>query len=118
MPLTLKNKGRNVLWVQASGKISQDDYQHFVPEVERLIANNGKIRILFEMRDFHGWEGGALWEDIKFDFKHFFDIEWLAMVGDMKWEEWMAQFCKPFTTAKIKYFDHAQEDEARAWIAE
>jgi hypothetical protein len=30
----------------------------------------------------------------------------------------MATFCKPFTTAKIKYFDHSQLDEARAWLAE
>jgi hypothetical protein len=30
----------------------------------------------------------------------------------------MATFCKPFTTAKIKYFDHTQLEAARAWLAE
>jgi len=116
MSLTLKTLDRNVLRVQASGKFSKEDYQHFVPEVERLISNLGKIRILFEMQDFHGWEAGALWEDIKFDFKHFSDIERLAIVGDKKWEEWMAKFCKPFTTAAIRYFDVARAEEAKAWI--
>ncbi len=31
---------------------------------ERLIGEHGKIRILLEMHDFHGWEAGALWEDV------------------------------------------------------
>jgi hypothetical protein len=116
MSLTLEARGDRVLHVQASGKFSKDDYQHFVPEVERLISKQGKIRILFEMRDFHGWNAGALWEDIKFDLKHFSDIERLAMVGDKKWEEWMATFCKPFTTATIRYFDSTRTKDAEIWI--
>jgi hypothetical protein len=28
----------------------------------------------------------------------------------------MAKFCKPFTTAAIRYFDVAQAEEANAWI--
>jgi hypothetical protein len=40
-----------------SGKLSKEDYEHFVPEVERLIEQEGKIRLLFEMHDFHGWKG-------------------------------------------------------------
>ncbi len=58
----------------------------------------------------------ALWEDIKFDIKHFKDIELLAIVGESQWEKGMAKFCTPFTTAKIRYFDVKQQDEARAWI--
>ncbi len=116
MPLTVKTLGSNVLWVKGSGKFSKEDYQHFAPEVEQLISKVGKIRILFEMQDFHGWDADALWEDIKFDVKHFSDIERLAMVGDKKWEEWMAKFCKPFTTATIRYFDVARTEEAQKWI--
>ncbi len=105
-----------VLDVRVSGKLSKADYQQFVPEVERLIKAHGKLRILLEMHDFHGWEAGALWEDIKFDAKHFNDIERLAMVGETKWESMMSQFCKPFTTAKIRYFDQTKADEARSWL--
>jgi hypothetical protein len=88
-----------------------------VPEVERLIDQAGKIRILFEMVDFHGWKAGALWQDIKFDVRHFSDIERLALVGDKKWERGMSAFCRPFTTAKIKYFDLSQKEQAQEWIA-
>ena len=111
-----KNADHKIVIVSASGRLLKEDYEHFVPEVERLIKEMGKLRLLFEMRDFHGWDAGALWEDIKFDLKHFADVERLAMVGEKKWEEWMAKFCRPFTTAEIRYFDQSQAEEARSWI--
>ena len=105
------------LEIEASGKLSESDYHQFLPEVERLINKHGKISILFEMSQFHGWEAGALWEDIKFDFKHFAHIGRLAMIGETKWQEWMAKFCRPFTTATIRYFDRADSQAARSWLA-
>jgi len=115
--LDLKAEG-NILEVQVTGKLTKEAYQEFVPLVENMVGQHGKIRILFVMHDFHGWEAGALWEDIKFDMQHFKDIERLAIVGETKWEKGMSLFCKPFTTAKIQYFDVAQVDEARGWIGE
>jgi hypothetical protein len=79
---------------------------------------HGKIRILFEMHNFHGWTAGAMWEDLKFDFKHWKDIERLAIVGESKWQQGMAVFCKPFTSATIQYFDHAKLADAKAWLEE
>jgi hypothetical protein len=117
MALELREEeGGKTLDVRVSGKLTKADYEHFVPEVERLIKQYGKLRIMLEMHDFHGWEAGALWEDIKFDLKHFNHIERLAMVGETKWEAMMSQFCKPFTTAKIRYFDQTKADEARSWL--
>jgi hypothetical protein len=109
--------GGKLLVVGLTGKLTKGDYERFVPEVERLIRQYGKIRLLVRMHDFHGWTMGALWEDIKFDFKHFRDIERLALVGDRKWEAGMAAFCKPFTTATVRYFDESKADEAFAWAA-
>lgn len=105
------------LEVHVSGKLSKEDYAELGPKVESLIKEHGKIRILFEMHDFHGWEMSALWEDIKFDIKHFKDVERLAFVGEKKWQEGMTKFCGPFTTATIRYFDHADIAEARTWLA-
>ena len=59
-----------------------------------------------------------MWEDLKFDLKLFNHIERLAIVGETKWEKGMSVFCRPFTTAKIKYFDKVDLEKARAWIEE
>jgi hypothetical protein len=112
-----ENGGRTLV-VQVSGKLQAANYEHLVPTFERLVQQHGKLRVLFEMDGFHGWETGALWADIKFDVKHFADIERLAMVGENKWEQGMATFCQPFTKATIRYFDHAHAGEARTWLEE
>lgn len=119
MPVTVQEiSGGRVVHVSMSGKLTADDYKHFVPELKKQIKAHGKVRILVEMHDFHGWEVAALWEDMKFDFKHFKDIERIAMVGEKKWEHGMAVFCKPFTIAKIRYFDKAEAAAAQVWIEE
>jgi hypothetical protein len=105
-----------VLEVRVTGKLTKEAYQKFVPAVDAQIKQYGKLRILFIMQDFHGWTPGAMWEDLKFDLKHWKDIERLAIVGDKKWEKGMAAFCKPFTKAQIRYFDVAQLAEAREWL--
>jgi hypothetical protein len=116
MVVLISNPVNNVLQVDVDGKLTKEDYQRLVPGVEDLIQRHGKIRMIVKMRDFHGWEIGAIWEDIKFDAKHFSDIERIALIGDKQWEKAMATFCKPFTLAKIRYFDMEQVDQAVNWI--
>lgn len=110
--------GGKLLIISVTGKLIREDYKFLIPKVEELILKSGKIRVVFEMRDFHGWDAGALWEDIKFDIRHFSDIESLALVGDKKWEKGMSIFCKPFTKAQIKYFDLTEIYKAYEWIRE
>ncbi len=106
----------NLLEVHLTGKLTKEFYEELVPAVDAQIKQSGKLRILVLMHDFHGWTAGALWEDIKFDFKHGKDIERLAIVGESKWEQGMAAFCKPFTGATVKYFDQAEVEAARQWV--
>lgn len=104
--------------VHVSGKLTSEMYEEFVPLLEQEIRDHGKLRMLFVMRDFHGWTAGALWDDLKFDLRHFKDIRRLAIVGEKKWQHGMAVFCTPFTTAKIKYFELSELEAARAWLRE
>lgn len=114
----IEEAGGKVLWVKVSQKLHKEDYQQFVPEFERLVQQHGKIRVGFEMHDFHGWDLSAMWEDTKVGLHHYSDIERIAMVGESRWEEGMAVFCKPFTSASVRYFDVGQREEAQQWIAE
>lgn len=111
-------KNGKVIELNVSGKPAREDYKRFVPEVEKWIQQHGKINILFRMHDFHGWQAGALWEDIKFDMKHFADINRLAIIGEKLWQKEMSKFCASFTTANIRYFQLVQIEEAKQWIEE
>ena len=114
----LSSPSPKVLGFKLSGKLHDEDYKQFVPLVDDAIAKSGKVRILAQFHDFHGWDAHALWDDIKFATTHCNKIERVAMVGDKQWEAWMAKVCKPFTMAKIKYFDASEIEAARAWVAE
>jgi hypothetical protein len=118
MPVELKElNGGRILEVRATGKLVASDYVELVPTFERLKQQHGKLRVLFALHDFHGWTAGSMWEDLKFEKKHFSDIERLAIIGEAKWQEGMAKFCKPFLTAQIRFFKPAQAETAREWLA-
>jgi hypothetical protein len=108
----------NVLAFKMSGKLHDEDYKTFVPLVDDAIAKSGKVRMLAQFHDFHGWDAHAMWDDIKFATTHCTKIERIALVGEKSWEKWMGIVCKPFTMAKVRYFDSSEIDAAEAWLAE
>jgi hypothetical protein len=112
-----RSKG-NILGFLMSGRLHDRDYAQFVPIIESAVDEFGKVRLLAQFHDFHGWDPHALWDDIKFSSRHCHDVERIALVGDKKWEHWMAGVCKPFTKATIQYFDVADEERAWAWLEE
>jgi hypothetical protein len=114
----LPSSSDKVLAFKMSGKLHDEDYKTFVPLVDAAIAQQGKVRLLAQFQDFQGWDAKALWDDIKFATTHCTKIDRIALVGEKKWEQWMAKVCKPFTMAKLRYFDAAELDAAKVWVAE
>lgn len=125
----------NVLEFEVHGTLAREDYDKLVPEIERIIDRYGKIRVLVIMHGFHGWDASALWESIKWNSKHFGDLERLAVVGDkpvevrdvsgafelsyrrkVRWQRWLTSFYRPFTDADVRYFRSDELDEARDWL--
>ncbi len=139
MPIQLlKEGGGRTLIVHVTGKLTMADYQQFAPQFELLVRQHGKLRVMFDMTGFDGWEDGVLRENFRFDLKYFCDIERIAMVGEKTWqhgmadvalclrmdvmigeEKWphgLAMFFSPFTVERLRYFDHADAVDARTWL--
>jgi SpoIIAA-like len=112
----LEQSSGSVLGVKATGKLTHADYQQFIPRLEALIREHGKIRVLFELEDCQGWEVGAAWDDLKFGLKHRGDVERCAVVGDKKWQEWMTKLSRLFFN--VRYFDKAELEQAWRWVLE
>jgi hypothetical protein len=105
-----------VLEVNLHGRLNRGDFDRIVPETERLIERYGKIRILVTLRDFEGWDLGAMWEEIKWEAKHFNHVDKIAIVGHAGWHRYMALLCNPFTTARVRYFNLDSLDAAYQWV--
>jgi len=84
---TEESSRTDVVTIQMSGKLEREDYEKLVPLIEQRLQDHDKVRLLCEMTDFDGFTAGAAWEDIKFDVRHFNDVERVAVVGDTKWQE-------------------------------
>ena len=114
----LERSHDGILGFTLSGELHDADYKEFVPAVDAAIASHGKVRLLAHFHDFKGWDLHALWDDIEFATTHCTKMERIALVGEKKWEEWMAKVCKPFTMAKVQYFESSEMDKAWAWLRE
>jgi hypothetical protein len=104
----------DVVAVRATGTLNHNDYEEFRREIENKIRQFGKVRVLMELEDFHGWDLQSAWDDLKLGFQHFNQIEACALVGDRSWENWMIKLAKPFF--RVQYFDRLQRDEAWQWL--
>jgi len=103
---------------KASGKLTDADYQQFIPRLEALIHEYGKISVLLELEDFHGWEPKAAWDDFTLGLAHPHDFERIAIVGDKAWEHWITLLAKPFTHARVRYFAHSDRNAAWDWLGQ
>lgn len=103
--------------IECSEKLTELDVQVIAPELETQMEEYHKIALFMELKDFHGWTGSGLWADTKFDLKHHNDFNRIAIVGDKKWEEWMTKLTKPFTSAKVRYYEPDQREVALNWAS-
>jgi SpoIIAA-like len=107
----------NIIYIVATGKLDDADYDKMLPILRQKIEKYEKINWFFQMKDFEGWTPHAFWRDIKFDFKNTDKLNKVAIVGEKKWHELMTKAMKPFTSAKIKYFDEENASTAKDWIS-
>jgi len=118
MPINMHDEsGGKVFVVKLIGTLAKEDYRPLVIEFSRLAKEHGKLSVLLDMTRFEGWDAAALWQEIKFDTKHMSEMERLAVIGEKRWQQAIATFAKPFTPAEVRYFDTAEAEQARQWIA-
>ena len=114
---SIPSESPDILAFRLSGKLSDADYQIFVPAVEQALAAVGKpISLLAKFDDFHGWDLHAAWDDLKFGVRHYSDLDRIALVGDTRREKRMARLARPFTKASVRYFDANTEEAAWLWL--
>lgn len=105
-----------VIEVTVSDRLTRSTYDAFLPRAEAAIEEFGKIRVLFLLLGFRGWDAGTLWSDLGGDWPHFHSIERLAVVGESKWEKGMTKFIEPFEQATVEYFEQRELERAREWV--
>jgi SpoIIAA-like len=105
------------------GQVTKSDYDTvLIPDFEDKLRRHKKLRIYFEISpDLKGFDPGAVWEDTKLGFSHFFDWERCAVVTDVEWAKYVAQFSEFFGflwPGEYRAFPKAQASKAREWVSQ
>ncbi len=104
------------LSVKARGTLTHGAYAALEPELERRIAEHGKISALFDITDFAGWDLHGAWDDFALGIKTINDFERIAVVGDTKWQNFAIDLADVLSPADIRFFQKSKRDLAWAWL--
>lgn len=113
-----QKEGLKIVTIKFTDVLNKGDYELFVPQLEELMKSKDKMRLLIELDEFKGLTLGALWEETKFSFKHFDDIDRVAVVGEKKAGEPNTVLTKPFKWAEVRFFKTSEKGEAKQWLIE
>lgn len=112
----LEESRDNLVAFRLTGSVDKHDYEVMLPILEEKIKQHGKIKVYAELQDTEDLSLRALWEELRFDFRHAADFSKAAIVGNQKWLDWLTVMASPFTTAQVKYFAQIDRDRALDWV--
>ncbi|MBA1419496.1 MAG: STAS/SEC14 domain-containing protein [Epsilonproteobacteria bacterium] len=115
--IAIKRSKKNIfIEVTMLGKLKHEDYQLFVPMIDKALKNAKglEVDLLVDMRGFKGWKLLAAWDDMKFGVKHRNAFDKMAIVGNKKWEEDSVAMMSHLMKGKSKFFK--DRDKALAWL--
>ncbi len=109
-----------VLGLEAIDDIEREDYENVVvPAIEAVIAQHGKVRIVYVLgHEFDEYEGEAVWEDIKLGVRHPASFERMAIVTDARWAGPATKVFSVLLPGRARAFRLAELDAAKRWAAD
>lgn len=102
--------------VAVLGEFTLADYREFEELVNFKVKFQGKVNLLFDLRDMLSYTLDVAWEEIKFSRQHSRDFGRIAVVTSDQWLTWSAWLSNLFVDAEVRVFD--DYDEARDWVVQ
>ena len=96
------------------GTIEGEDYKKIVPILEEKIDNFGGFNLVGDIDEVTGITASGIWEDLKFDVKHFRSTKKMAIISG-KDKIWLGPLSEPFVSQEVKVFRPHSGAEAWEW---
>jgi SpoIIAA-like len=107
----------NALRLTAPEKLKADDFRQIAPQVDSLISQHGKIRLLIDASGFKGWENIAAFQNhAGFIRTHQQKVERIAVIAAHNWQHWLIGAVRIFLHPEVRAYDKSHESEALQWI--
>ena len=96
--ITTEPISARALRITVPEKVKAEDFQQLAPQIDSLIRQQGKIRLLIDATNFSGWENIAAFE------KH------IGFINNHH------QKVERIVNPEVRAYDKGEESEALAWI--
>jgi type II secretory pathway component PulK len=107
----------NTLRIVVPEKLKADDFLQIAPQIDSLIAQQGKIRLLVDASGFNGWENIEAFEKhAGFIKTHQQKVERIAVIAGHEWQHWVIGAVRVFVHPQVKAYDKGHESEALQWL--
>ena len=117
--LILKHLSGNILRIDVPHKLEAGDFSPFGIQVDALIAQHGKVRLLIDATHFDGWNNiPAFSKHMSFIRLHQNDVERVAVLTGHEWQHWLVGVFRLFAHPQVRMFDRHEEKQAVAWLEE
>jgi hypothetical protein len=114
----LSESSGSVVGYKVQGKVTAADYRQLDPEVQALVDKYDSVCLLLDLQEFGGEEVKAWLPDFKFSHRFHDKVTRMAIVGDKRWEEWLASLAGAFYAHEAKFFHPEESGKAWAWLRE
>ena len=105
----------NLVEVTVMGQFTRADYQEFEEAVCHGIQFQGKVNLLFDLRDMLSYSLDVAWEELKFSREHKNDFGRIALLTGDQWVAWSLWVNRMFMSADIRLFDDLEM--AEGWVS-
>lgn len=101
--------------VAVLGQFTLADFRELEEAVTYKIKFEGRINLLFDLRDMTGLTLDVAWEDIKFTREHRVDLWKVAVVTESRRVAWSAWLASLFAGGEFQVFD--DYTLAKEWVS-
>jgi SpoIIAA-like len=118
--MTIETLAGNALKIVMPAKLTASDVAQVADRLDASIAQFSRIRVLFDLRNFAGWENmealGAHLDQLKFIQERAKHIDRIAVVVGHPWQQQFVALIRNVLPAPVQPFESSEEAAATDWL--
>jgi hypothetical protein len=114
----LEDLPEGVVGLEASGKVTAEDYRDVMVPALSAALERGSARVLYVLTEHTTFTPGAAFADAKLGLGHFKGWERIAVVSDADWLENSIKAFGWMMPGEVRVFDDDDVDDAKRWLAQ
>ena len=108
--------GTSIVEAHLDGEVQTAEMEALRSEIDTVLEEHGKLRLLFVYEGLGGTDPQAIWQDLKLEVKVVNDIERMAVVSEKGWFGDLAGLLNSVMSMEVETFETGRREEALRWL--